>query len=106
VLTDTIFEHLDEHKVSWKNFEHFYSFLRFFERHTFDSDNVVSFNDPLKGFAALAQSGNLPSVSFVEPHYVDYPPDSFCDEPPSDIQEQSEVPPKTGGDGGRESEMG
>ena len=27
-----------------------------------------------------------PRVSFIEPHYVDYPPDSFCDEPPSDIR--------------------
>jgi phospholipase C len=86
VLTDTIFDHLSERGVSWKCFEHFYSFLRFFERHTFDGDNIGSFTDPLKGFAALARSGNLPSVSFIEPHYVDYPPDSFCDEPPSDIR--------------------
>ena len=25
-------------------------------------------------------------MSFIEPHYVDYPPNSFCDEPPSDIR--------------------
>ena len=25
-------------------------------------------------------------MSFIEPHYVDFPPDSFCDEPPSDIR--------------------
>jgi hypothetical protein len=86
VFTDTIFDHLTQRGVSWKNFEHFYSFLRFFERHTYDSENIVSFNDPVKGLAALAKSGNLPSVSFVEPHYVDFPPDSFCDEPPSDIR--------------------
>ena len=43
-------------------------------------------HEPLRGFAALAKSGNLPSVSFVDPHFVDYPPDSFCDEPPSDIR--------------------
>ena len=86
VLTDTIFEHLDEHRVTWNNFEHFYSFLRFFERHTFDADKVVSFDDPLQGFATLARAGSLPSVSFIEPHYVDYPPDSFCDEAPSDIR--------------------
>ena len=86
VLTDTIFERLAERGVSWRNFEHFYSFLRFFDQHTFDSENVVSYDDPLRGFAALAGSGNLPSVSFIEPHYVDYPPGSFCDEPPSDIR--------------------
>jgi phospholipase C len=86
VLTDTVFDHLNERGVSWTYFEHFYCFLRFFERHTFDSQNVVSYDDPLKGFAALAKSGNLPSVSFIDPHYVDYPPNSFCDEPPSDIR--------------------
>ena len=86
MLTDTIFDHLTEQGVSWTYFEHFYCFLRFFERHTFDSDNVVSFDDPVIGFAALAKSGNLPSVSFIDPHFVDYPPDSFCDEPPSDIR--------------------
>jgi phospholipase C len=86
VLTDTIFDHLTEREVSWAYFENFYTFLRFFERHTFDSQNVVSFDDPERGFAALAKSGNLPSVSFIDPHFVDYPPDSFCDEPPSDIR--------------------
>ena len=86
ILTDTIFDVLSERKVSCKNFEHFYSFLRFFERYTFDSDTIASFDDPLNGFAALAKSGNLPSVSFIEPHYENYPPGSFCDEPPSDIR--------------------
>jgi hypothetical protein len=86
VLNETIFDWLTSEGVFWRNFEHFYCFLRFFERYTFDSENVVSFDDPVKGFKALAKSGNLPAVSFIEPHYVDYPPDSFCDEPPSDIR--------------------
>ena len=86
IMTDTIFERLTEREVSWAYFEHFYCFLRFFERHTFDSKNVVSFDDPERGFVALAKSGQLPSVSFVDPHFVDYPPNSFCDEPPSDIR--------------------
>ena len=85
VFTDTVFDHLSDRGVSWRYFEHAYSFLRFFERHTFDAENLVSFDDPVHGFAALAKAGNLPSVSFVDPHYVDYP-DSFCDEPPSDIR--------------------
>jgi phospholipase C len=85
-LTDTIFDLLSERQVSWTYFEHSYCFLRFFERHTFDSQNVVSYDDPERGFVALAQSGALPSVSFVDPHFVDYPPNSFCDEPPSDIR--------------------
>ena len=86
VFTDTVFDHLSDRGISWRYFEHAYSFLRFFERHTFDSENLVSFDDPVHGFAALAKAGNLPSVSFIDPHYVDYPPDSFCDEPPSDIR--------------------
>ncbi|MDR4469905.1 MAG: FG-GAP-like repeat-containing protein [Nitrospira sp.] len=86
VLTDTIFDHLSDRGVSWTLFEHYYSFLRFFERHTFDSEHIVSFTDPVKGFAAIAKSGNLPSVSFIEPHYMDYPPGGFCDEAPSDIR--------------------
>ena len=77
VFAGTVFEYLAEQNVSWKKFEHFYCFLRFFERHTFDLDNIVSVDDLVKGFAMLAKSGNPPSVSFVEPHYVDYPPDSF-----------------------------
>lgn len=86
VFTDTIFDHLSNRGVSWRYFEHGYSFLRFFERHTYDSQNLVSFDDPVNGFDALAKAGSLPSVSFIDPHFVDYPPDSFCDEPPSDIR--------------------
>ena len=86
VFTETIFDHMTKGGISWATFEHFYSFARFFEQYTFDSEHIVSFKDPVKGFAALARSGNLPSVSFIEPHYMDYPPDSFCDEAPSDIR--------------------
>ncbi len=86
LFTDTIFDHLSEQGVSWKYFEHSPCQLRLFERHTFDAQNVVSFNDPEFGFANLALSGSLPSVSFIDPHFKDFPPDSFCDEPPSDIR--------------------
>ena len=85
-ISETIFEHLTDNNVTWRCFEHSYSFIRRFERYTFDSEHVVSYDDPTAGFKALAMSGNLPSVSFIEPHYVDYPPNSFCDEPPSDIR--------------------
>lgn len=85
-ISETIFESLTDNDVTWRCFEHFYSFIRRFERYTFDSEHVVSYDDETAGFKALARSGNLPSVSFIEPHYVDYPPNSFCDEPPSDIR--------------------
>jgi hypothetical protein len=72
--------------VSWRYFEHTPCQLRLFERHTFDEQNVVSYTDPKNGFAALALSGGLPSVSFIDPHFKDFPPNGFCDEPPSDIR--------------------
>ena len=37
VFTATIFDYLTQHGVSWKYFEHFYCFLRFFQSHTFDT---------------------------------------------------------------------
>jgi hypothetical protein len=61
------------------------SSLRFYEKYTFDHTNVVDMDDPVNGFFACARSGRLPNVSFIDPHFVDYPPDSSCDEPPSDI---------------------
>ena len=86
LFTDTIFDHLSEQGVSWRYFEHSPCQLRLFERHTFDAQNVVSYNDPEFGFANLALSGGLPSVSFIDPHFKDFPPNGFCDEPPSDIR--------------------
>ena len=73
--------------MTWAYFEHGYCFLRFFEKYTFNNTNVLSADDPESGFFALARAGQLPSVSFVDPHFVELPPDSTCDGPPSDIQD-------------------
>ena len=59
----TIFDHLDEHGVSWNYFEDGYCFLRLFTRHTFNDTNIVDFVDPTNGFYAKARNGTLPSVS-------------------------------------------
>jgi phosphoesterase family protein len=94
VATETIFDFLSNAKdpvtglpqpVSWTYFEQGYTFLRLFERHTFDNDNVVSLNDPDRGFFAMARAGTLPSVSFIDPHFVELPPGSNDDDAPSDI---------------------
>jgi phospholipase C len=92
VFTPTIFDYLDGAvdprsgaPYTWRYFEHAYCMLRFFEGYTFDHKNVVGMDDPVDGFFACAQSGQLPNVSFIDPHFLDYPPDSNCDEPPSDI---------------------
>ena len=39
----------------------------------------------MNGFFAARRRGQLPNVSFIDPHFVDFPPGSNCDEPPSDI---------------------
>jgi hypothetical protein len=87
VFTPTIFDSLSDQHVSWKYFEHGYCFLRNFEHHTFDVTNIVSFDDPVLGFVNLARSGALPSVSFIDPHFIELPPDANCDGPPADAKE-------------------
>jgi hypothetical protein len=55
---------------SWRYFERSYSFLRFFEKYTFNSDSVVSFDDPGLGFMNVLATGNLPSVTYIDPHFA------------------------------------
>jgi phospholipase C len=86
VFTPTIFDYLKQQGVSCTYFEHFYCFLRFFEGYTFDTQHIASFDDPVFGFVNLARNGALPSVSFIDPHFIELPPDGNCDGPPADIQ--------------------
>jgi hypothetical protein len=86
VFTPTIFDYLSAQRVSWKYFEHHYCFLRFFQSHTFDTENIVAFDDPVFGFVNLAKNGGLPSVSFIDPHFIELPPGGNCDGPPADVQ--------------------
>ena len=86
VFTPTIFDYLSNQQVSWKYFEQPYCFLRFFESHTFDSENIVAFDDPVFGFVNLAKNGALPSVSFIDPHFIEVPPGGNCDGPPADVK--------------------
>ena len=73
--------------MTWRYFEHGYCFLRFFEGYTFDDANIVAADDPDVGFFASARAGALPSVSFIDPHFIEYPPDANCDGPPADVTE-------------------
>ena len=91
VFTPTIFDYLTQQGVSWRYFESYYCFLRFFEGHTFDTTNIVSFDDPEFGFLNLAKTGDLPSVSFIDPHFIELPPDGNCDGPPADIQKGQDL---------------
>lgn len=85
-FTSTIFDHLSDAGVSWTYYEHEYCFLRLFERYTFDSDHVRPYQDPALGFRAVARSGGLPSVTFIDPHFIELPPGANCDGPPADIR--------------------
>lgn len=84
IETPTIFEYLTRYGISWKVFEHGYSFIRAFTRHTFDTTNVLPIENEQTGFYSLARQGRLPSVSFIEPDYIDVPPGND-DHPPADI---------------------
>ena len=86
-FTPTIFDYLTAQNISWKYFEHHYTFLRFFERHTFDATNIATFDDPEFGFANTARTGGLPSVTFIDPHFIELPPGGNCDGPPADVKD-------------------
>ena len=73
VHTKNLFDHLTEHAVSWRYFEHRYCFLRLFARYSSDDTFIVEANDPARGFFASAQAGTLPSVSFIDPNFIDEP---------------------------------
>jgi phospholipase C len=92
VFTPTIFDYLSDpahsdsgEPISWAYFEHGYCTLRFYERYTFDNTHIFTADDPEYGFFARAAAGTLPSVSFIDPHFVEYPPDANCDGPPADV---------------------
>ncbi len=94
VFTPTIFDHLSgavdpqtQQPVTWKYFEHGYCSLRFYEGHTFDHTNIVAADDPEIGFFACARAGALPNVAFIDPHFIELPPDANCDGPPSDVKD-------------------
>jgi phospholipase C len=90
-FTDTIFDHLCAAGVTWKYFEHYYCYLRLFERHTFDNDNIFDFDDPGLGFLNVAASGQLPSVTFIDPHFIELPPGGNCDGPPADVAQGQQL---------------
>lgn len=94
VFTKTIFDYLSDasfsdtgQPVSWNYFEQGYCFLRFFTNYTFDDEHIVDLNDSERGFFALAKAGTLPSVSFIDPHYIELPPNANADGAPADVKD-------------------
>jgi phospholipase C len=78
----TFFDHLTSRGVSWKLYEHGYSFLRLYRKYTFDIANVRGFGEFLKA----AATGTLPSVTFIEPDYIEMP-NGNDDHAPADMIE-------------------
>lgn len=55
-----------------------------FERYNSDDELIVNMRDSAKGFFANASAGTLPSVSFIDPDFIDVLPGND-DGPPADI---------------------
>lgn len=90
---DTIFDELTRRKVSWRYFEHDVGFIRKIAKYTLDFENVVTIDHPVTGFYALAAKGALPSVTFIDPNFIDFPDGrpSNDDHPPTDIAPGQEL---------------
>jgi hypothetical protein len=84
VSTRTIFDHLNDRGISWRYYEHGYCFLRMFEHYTVDNLNIVDGGPDSVNFVDSALNGTLPSVTFIDPDFIDVPP-GFDDGPPADI---------------------
>jgi phospholipase C len=94
VFTKTIFDYLSAttnpdtgQPYTWTYYEQGYCFLRFFENYTFDNEHIVDFHDPQRGFVAMAQAGTLPSVTFIDPHFIELPPGANADGVPADVKD-------------------
>lgn len=86
----TIFDELTLRGVSWRYYEHDIAFLRKVEQFTLDFEHVA----PVEDFYARARSGNLPSVTFIDPNFLDIPDGPGTendDHPPADIADGQEL---------------
>jgi phospholipase C len=83
IENDTIFDLLTEADVSWKYVESNIAFLRLFDKYRVDESNIVQLTDWLQ----LARSGQLPAVSWIDPHFGDIDIDDVAndDHPPANI---------------------
>ena len=77
----TMFDHLSARNVSWRVYEHGYSFLRLYRNFTFDTRNIDTFT----AFERAAEDDLLPAVSFIEPDYIEHPASSNDDHCPADM---------------------
>ncbi len=78
----TIFHHLDERQITWRYYEHGYCFLRLFHSWVADVEHVR----PAADFYADAAAGRLPSVSYIDPDFIEAPP-ANDDHAPADVRD-------------------
>ncbi len=76
---DSIFDALTAFGVDWVYAEGNIGFIRVFDRYRLDVQHVIPYDDFTKSgtedtFLARVSDGRLPSVSFVDPRYIDVPP--------------------------------
>ncbi len=88
----SIFDMLTRFGVDWCYAEGNVSFLRMFDRYRLDIRNVIPFRDDFEQgitdtWENRVKAGNLPSVSYIDPRFIDIPPafDANDDLPPTDV---------------------
>jgi len=93
----TIFDTLTANNISWAFFEQDMTALRMFDKYRLDDKNILPLykeNDARDEyesneiFFSLAESGNLPQVTFLDPNFVDLPPQKSAndDHPPANVE--------------------
>jgi phospholipase C len=84
VKTDTIFDILTRHGISWTYVESNIAFLRMFDRHRVDEENIVQ----RRAFFEQLQSGPLPAVTWIDPNFgeLEIDREKNDDHPPADIR--------------------
>jgi phospholipase C len=88
----TILDYLSQQNVDWIYAEGNVAFLRMFDRYRIDVSHVIPYQDDFNQgiedtFVQRVSNGDLPSVSFIDPRYIDIPPawDANDDLPPADV---------------------
>lgn len=88
----SIFDVLTDSGVSWVYAEGNIGFIRVFDRYRLDVQHVIPYDDFTKSgvkdtFLSRLSKGQLPSVSFVDPRYIDVPPSWAANDdlPPADV---------------------
>lgn len=88
----SIFDVLSNAGVDWAYAEGNVGFLRIFDRYRLDVGHVIPYTDHFNRglddtFEQRVHEGRLPAVSFIDPRFIDFPPDSDANDdlPPADV---------------------